>query len=142
MSQIITLFKDYYAEFGQASAQHLSDLYCADIVFKDPLHELSGLEQLKGYFSSMNNGLELCDFVFDESCCVDNGGVAWLKWTMNYRHKKLASGKPLSLEGASVIRYQEKITYHEDFYDLGAMIYQQVPVLGFVVKKVNAKLIQ
>ena len=58
---------------------------------------------------------------------------------MHLQHKKLSANKTILLNGASFIRFDaEKINYHRDYYDLGALIYEQIPLLGAVVKKVRA----
>jgi hypothetical protein len=59
---------------------------------------------------------------------------------MHYRHPKIKAGTPQILNGATLIKYEDKVNYHEDFYDMGAMIYQHIPLLGFVVKTLNAHL--
>lgn len=38
------------------------------------------------------------------------------------------------------IRFTDRIFYHEDFYDLGAMIYQHVPVLGRIIRFINQRI--
>ena len=45
---------------------------------------------------------------------------------MHYAHRKIAKGKALSLAGATQIKFTHTISYHEDFYDLGAMVYQHI----------------
>ncbi len=34
----------------------------------------------------------------------------------------------------------DSIIYHKDYYDLGEMVYEHVPILGFVIKKIKGKL--
>lgn len=38
------------------------------------------------------------------------------------------------------IRFSDRIFYHEDFYDVGAMIYQHVPVLGRIIRFINQRI--
>ena len=42
-------------------------------------------------------------------------------------------------EGVSKLEFNEKIYKHQDFYDLGAMLYEHIPVLGSLVKIIKTK---
>jgi hypothetical protein len=59
---------------------------------------------------------------------------------MHYAHPSLANGKPLVLNGGTLIKFNAQITYHEDYYDMGAMVYQHIPVIGWAVNKINARI--
>ena len=56
---------------------------------------------------------------------------------MHYAHRKIAKGKALSLAGATQIKFTHTISYHEDFYDLGAMVYQHIPIIGLGIHKLR-----
>ena len=101
-------------------------------------HRLQGIDALQGYFDSFCANGTHYRFVFINEM-VDYQ-QAFLQWQMHYSHPKLANGTALLLNGATLIKFTHQITYHEDFYDMGAMIYQHLPLLGFVVKKINARL--
>ncbi len=62
---------------------------------------------------------------------------------MHLSHKRLNGGKPITLDGNSVITLDpqtKQAIYHRDYFDLGEFIYEQVPVLGFVIRKLKAYL--
>jgi hypothetical protein len=44
------------------------------------------------------------------------------------------------VRGVTLIRFTDRIYYHEDFFDLGAMLYQHVPVLGSVIRYLNNRM--
>lgn len=141
--QLIDNFKQYYQAFDQHSIDRLDNIYAQEIVFSDPLHQLYGLDEVKAYFSAMCKGLTHCHFEFlQETVTQDN---AWFKWIMHYQHPKLRKGALLKLKGASFIGYsQEKqhITAHEDFYDMGNMLYEHTPVLGSGVRWLKQQLLK
>ena len=60
-------------------------------------------------------------------------------WKMTLETDKLNSGKPIVVEGNSVIRFGSngKAIYHRDYFDMGAFVYENIPGLGFVVKKIK-----
>ncbi|WHI49643.1 hypothetical protein P3339_14310 [Microbulbifer sp. MLAF003] len=39
-----------------------------------------------------------------------------------------------------MVRFSDKVFYHEDFYDMGAMVYEQVPLLGSLIRKIKSRL--
>jgi len=46
------------------------------------------------------------------------------------------------LDGISVIRFDEEdlVVYHRDYFDVGAMVYEHVPVVRFFVRQVKKRL--
>jgi hypothetical protein len=61
-------------------------------------------------------------------------------WQMTFSHPRLRRGKALKVRGMTLIRFTDRIYYHEDFYDLGAMLYQHIPLLGTAVRHINRRL--
>lgn len=131
-------FKQIYKTFSSATPAQLPRLYHPSIIFKDPIHELKGLAALADYFASFCNQGTQYRFEFTNE--VISHDQAFLQWKMHYAHPSLANGKPLLLNGGTLIKFNAQIIYHEDFYDMGAMIYQHIPLLGWAVKKINARI--
>ena len=60
--------------------------------------------------------------------------TAFVTWTMRFAHAQLRGGKPILVDGVSQLDIAgDKIVRQRDYYDMGAMIYENVPLLGFVV---------
>ena len=142
-------FVNFYQAFSVESIANLGDLYAEDVVFVDPIHQVSGLESLKEYFLHLCDGdgdsyFAITDVITSGELNATVSGVgersAFIRWQMTYNHPSLSGGKSLKLVGGSMVRFGERITYQEDFYDVGQMIYQHIPVLGWAVKKVKKHL--
>lgn len=129
--------RELYLQFDPTMLDNLSDVYAENIYFCDPLHEVSGLWELRRYFAAAMEGLEECRFEFHHSLELPGRGEAVLFWTMHYRHRKLAGGKLLSLPGNSHVRFAEKVHYHRDYYDVGAMLYEKLPLVGAVIRHIK-----
>ncbi|MCL4410601.1 MAG: nuclear transport factor 2 family protein, partial [Gammaproteobacteria bacterium] len=90
------------------------------------------------------HGLEnalTCRFAIEQTM-VDRE-QAFLVWQMRLQHEKLAGGREIQVPGTSHLLFAEednRIKEHVDYYDLGAMVYEHVPLLGWVVGKVRTKL--
>lgn len=62
---------------------------------------------------------------------------------MTFSHPKLQQGKQRTLDGCTQLIIdieQQRIIYHRDFFDLGAMLYEGLPVLGRVIKLIKVRL--
>ncbi len=114
----------------------LRNTYTDQVNFIDPVKSITGLENLTTYFSNLYKQVSHCQFTL--SNYIFNDQKVSLEWVMSLQHKKISNNKEILLEGASFIQFSgEKITYHRDYYDLGALVYERIPVLGSVVKKVR-----
>jgi hypothetical protein len=65
---------------------------------------------------------------------------AALYWTMSFCHPKLNQGSEIVVEGHSYLVEQDnKVIKHRDYLDVGAMLYEHIPLLGSVVKTVKRR---
>jgi hypothetical protein len=66
----------------------------------------------------------------------------YVQWQMNFSHPRLKGGKTIVVDGASYLRFNEagKVSYHRDYFDLGAMLYEQLPLLGRIIVAVKRRL--
>jgi hypothetical protein len=134
---VLEHFKDYFRFLHQSDLSRLREIYADRIVFKDPVHDIRGLVELEDYFTSMCADLSDCRFEYlDEVVGVD---AAYIKWVMHFRHPRLRN-RLISVRGVSHLKFSDKIEYHEDFYDMGAMLYEQLPVLGNVTRWLRLRL--
>ena len=140
MYSVVDAFKRFYGEFGQASIASLADVYCSDVVFTDPIHIIQGLDKLSDYFNNICGDLSECRFEFINE--VVGPGHACFKWEMYYRHPRIKNNQPIQLTGASFIEYSDKVDSHEDFYDMGAMLYEHIPVMGSAIRMIKSKMAQ
>jgi len=135
----IEQFKQLYHQFDRATLAQLHEVYSPAIRFKDPVHQLDGLDALTNYFEHFCSADNNYQFEFTNELITAN--QAFFQWTMHYTHPQLQHGARLQLEGGSLIKFDQHIYYHEDFYDMGAMIYQHLPIMGWLVKKINARIV-
>jgi hypothetical protein len=137
-NQLIDRFKQSYQDMTAMDLSRLDQLYTTNLQFKDPVHEVRGLVAMQDYMAAMISGVSECRFEFLDQIATDN--TAYIKWNMYFRHPKLAAGKLLKVRGVSQINFAERIYYHEDFYDMGAMVYEHVPVIGGVTRRLKRRL--
>lgn len=125
-------FVDNYQQLSIDNLQRLANIYHQDIVFIDPMHQLNGFDHLASYFKSLFLRLSYCQFHI-EHVIVQNDQAA-IYWQMSYTHPRLNSGAMVTVQGSSHIKgVNDKVIYHRDYIDLGAMLYEQLPLLGRVI---------
>jgi hypothetical protein len=61
---------------------------------------------------------------------------------MVMRHPRLRKGSPVTVEGLSRLEFdaEEKVKLHRDYFDLGEMLYENLPLIGMVVTSIKKRL--
>lgn len=133
-------FLTIYNNLNHKNLHLLRDIYRPDIHFIDPAHEICGLDNLTDYFFVLYENLRSIDFIFHDVVKVDN--AAYLQWQMTFRHKKFSGGSPVAVDGTTFLQFDHEhlVYYHRDYFDLGAMIYEQLPLLGRLIKVIKGRL--
>lgn len=131
-------FKDFYRSPGVTTLENIQRVYTQDVEFRDPAHALHGRLAVKNYLRSLYTNTKYIRFEYLEEQIAEN--TATIVWQMSFSHSRLNGGEPVEVRGVTLIRFTDRVYYHEDFFDLGAMLYQHVPVLGSVIRYINRRL--
>lgn len=131
-------FVDIYQRLNTDNLTLLSSIYHEDVIFIDPLHQVEGVSALHQYFEGLYENLSQCDFVIHE--VIVDGNQAAIYWHMAYKHPKLNKGKEVFVSGNSRLTGEDdQVIYHRDYLDVGTMLYEQLPVIGRIIKWIKAK---
>jgi len=118
--------------------ERVRQFYSVNIVFEDPLVELTGIEALTKYYSNLYR--HLIAIKFDIPKVQFDGRDAFALWTMELRHKRLNGGSTVHVPGMSHLTFEgHQATYHRDYFDLSTMVYEQIPLVGPVVRFLKEK---
>ncbi|WP_421216670.1 nuclear transport factor 2 family protein [Aeromonas enteropelogenes] len=140
MDEPLARFVALYQQLDRQQLHRLSEVYADEVIFIDPAHRIEGLAALSDYFAALYQRLAYCRFVITSQ--QQQGRQAWLGWTMTFSHPRLRGGKPVTVEGATRLELDEqgKVCLHRDYFDLGAMLYEQLPLLGSLVRTIKGRL--
>ncbi len=129
-----------YKDLSSDNLHLLQNVYSSDIQFIDPAHEISGLDKLTEYFSALYQNVISIDFDFKDA--VQQHNSCYLQWDMTFRHKSLAGGKTILVSGTTFLRFNDdhKVYFHRDYFDLGEMLYENLPLLGRLVTTIKGRL--
>ena len=133
---IIEKFKDYFTQLDFDNDAVLSEIYSNDVVFTDPIHEIRGIEKLNIYFNKLNDNLLEGSFQFTEESTV--GDKAYLSWEMKLKLKR--PSKTVKASGISVLTIEEKIIKQRDYFDAGELFYENIPILGGIIRFLKKKI--
>lgn len=138
---VIDRFTDFYQNVNNESLKQLGQIYAEQILFVDPVVEHQGLVALDTYFKNLMENTTSCHC--DIQNIVTQKDKHMVTWEMNFTHPKLNSGRNVQVQGVTELRTSEdRIVYHRDYYDMGQMIYEQVPLLKNVVNSLKRRLAQ
>jgi len=129
----------FYRHLDTAQLAKLPEIYHRQAVLVDPVGRHEGIDTLRLYFEQLLAQTHYCRFDIQHQLSTDDETM--LFWRMIYSHPRLKKGKELVLDGNSHLRFSEnRVIYQRDYYDLGAMLYEHIPLLGRVVKAVKSRL--
>ncbi len=129
----------FYSELNKENLGRLEDIYAQNVVFEDAAHRIEGYNALLTYFQNLYKNVDRCQFDIAEK--HQSGGTGFLTWTMRLQHPNLAGGNQVSVKGISHLRFvDDKVIYHRDYFDMGEMLYENLPLLGSVIRKIKQRL--
>ncbi|MDO6566154.1 nuclear transport factor 2 family protein [Alteromonas sp. 1_MG-2023] len=137
---VLDRFSSMYADICQITLEDLASIYAVNVTFIDPITTHHGLGDVQHYFSHLLEQAERCEFDIAMIAPVESNSITHLvNWTMTLKLKQ--SDKLITLDGNTQLTVQDDmIVYHKDYYDLGEMVYEHIPLLGFFVKKIKKRL--
>ena len=138
MHPIIFEFCRFYRDLDQNPLSMLKDIYSADMKFCDPVHRIQGIQPFTQYFEELMQQVKSCSF--DIKQINETECTAFVRWDMHLQHPRLKGGDLIIVEGVSYLEFDGKITSHQDYFDLGAMLYEHLPIMGRVIKYIKTSL--
>ena len=139
MSVFLQRFAQSFSTLDANRLGALEELYTPDVQFRDPLHSLNGLPALRQYFGQMYAGVQDLHYEFQgfDEAGPDQG---YLRWTLCFRHPRLAGGAVIQVEGCSYLRWRERVYLHHDYFDAGALLYEHLPLMGRLIALLKRRL--
>lgn len=138
--EVVERFQDLYHNLNRDTCDTgiIEAVYDLDLLFEDSFHRLESRQQFIDYCESLYENVQSISFDFHDAWISDND--AMLTWTMRYRHPRIKGGAEVSIEGSSLIRFNNKVYYHRDYFDGGEMLYENLPILGRLIKQLKKRM--
>ena len=131
----MTAVADFFNEMTPAKLERLGDIYGPGIEFHDPIHDASGLSQLRGVLSNRFNQMTAVRLNVVDAHGDDRTG--FLLWSATYQHR----GSERVIHGTSHFKFAHdgRISAQHDHWDASFALYGELPVLGWVMRIIHRR---
>jgi SnoaL-like domain len=133
----VQLFQRAFRELRPETPFPYEQLYAPDVIFEDPLHRADGLAALRRHFERLNANLRVCHFEYGPAFVEADEAV--LSWTMKLELRR-GPRQPVVVSGMTHVRFGDRVSYQRDHFDAGALVYEHVPLLGWLIRLLKRRL--
>lgn len=153
---VIQKFESFYTNLASMKIEELASIYSDNVTFIDPIAAHSGIKTVESYFSKLLENAKYCTFIIHSvQKASDLNTIAGdhiesdkdsktnfvVNWEMAFTSERINKGRPIKVDGITQLKVVDnKIIYHRDYYDLGQMVYENVPLLGRIIKRIKRTL--
>lgn len=132
----------WFETLSPQSVARTGEFYAPEAHFRDPFNDVHGVERIARIYAHMFEQVSEPRFAVIERHLKENsgGGSALLLWEFSFRSRPGAA--VTSVRGTTHLRFdaQGRVSAHHDYWDPAGALYEQVPLLGTLLRWVRAKL--
>ena len=136
MRQRYAEIASWFERLQPAMLDSIGDIYAPDAAFTDPFNDVRGVESVRLVYEHMFASLEAPRF--NVSAMVIESDQAFMTWSFDFR----LGAKPYSIVGCTHFRLDAagRIILHRDYWDAAREVYEHIPLLGAVLRKLRRRL--
>ena len=137
----IERFVDFISRLSEENIRAKArKVYAADAYLNDTLKESIGIDRIEAYFIETARAAEEITARVED--VAESGGNYYFRWTMNVRFKKFKKGETVRSIGMSHIRFNSagQVVLHQDYWDSGSNLFEHIPVVGWLIRRIKARL--
>ena len=133
--------KDIFNRVNKDNMHLVSEFYDQDAIFQDPIHQIKGVKVIEEYYRGLYKNVDSIRFEYKN--LSESEDLVTMEWILHLRVPVLNGGKPMTLDGVSLLKFggsQGKVIFHRDYFDMGEFIYEKIPVLNSILKLIKNKM--
>ncbi len=131
MNRIVQKYIKCYENINLSSAKEIMEYLDEDFYFSDPFNSIKGKDGFKSLFDDILKKIKNPKFKIINFS--QNKSVFFIKWSFSGTYKK-----KFSFKGVSEIEIKNNlIIKHIDYWDSGKNFYCEIPLIGFLFKKIH-----
>jgi hypothetical protein len=136
MSAHVARYIAFFEGMTRSSLAGLGDVFTDSAHFIDPFNDARGIANIRRVFEHMYETVETPRFIVTEHVYTDP--ICYLRWTFTFSTR----GRPQKIDGVSRVQFDAdgKAAEHIDFWDPSRQLYERIPVLGKILKRVRRQL--
>jgi outer membrane murein-binding lipoprotein Lpp len=139
---VISRFETFSGDISASNITNkLSQVYAADIYFRDPFKEIHGLSDFQAYL--LRDSASVTQYKLDWQDVGKSDGDYYFRWVMTVKLKRDSRHKPPTQTcGVSEIRFgaDGKVIYEQDYFDAASFLYERLPILGGEIRFIKKRL--
>lgn len=128
----------YVRLWEEMTAPHIETLpalVTPDVHFTDPFNDLRGVDALRRVMLKTLDDLPELNFVVTHKAWM--GDLCLMRWDFDARTK---GGWPLAIIGMSELTFAgDRVARHIDHWDAGKQFYEQLPVIGGILRLIRRR---
>jgi steroid Delta-isomerase len=124
----------FFENLAPDSLPTIDNYYTEDTYFRDPFNEFNSCSKLEAVFADMFHRLNNPKFTVTQIIAQENQCV--LIWDFDFAIKSYQPNKSKRIHGSSHIRFAAdgRANYHRDYWDAAGELYEQLPVVGAMMR--------
>ncbi len=137
----IKKFEAFLSDFSSKNfRENTQKVYSPEAYFNDTLKEIHGSAAIEAYLIKTADGIESAQVKILD--VASHGEEHYFRWQMDIQLKKYRKGETFSSTGISHIRFNSdgQVVYHQDYWDSGSNLFQHVPALGWMIRRIKSHL--
>lgn len=130
------LIARWFEQLSPESLTKIESIYAKHARFVDPFNDLQGIESVRKVYAHMFESLDNPRFLVTR--IASTGPLGFMTWTFSFSCR----GRAQSIEGCTQFELDVEglIILHLDYWDAAKQVYEQIPVLGSVLRMLRRKL--
>lgn len=128
---------DWFEALSPETLSSIDTVYDAQSLFRDPFHDIQGIEKIKAVYQHMFDGLDTPRFKVTR--IVEQGDESFMTWIFTFALK----GKPYEITGCTHFTLDPVsllVIVHRDYWDAAQELYEKLPVLGWFLRRLRRML--
>lgn len=129
----------YFEKLAPDNLDRLNTVMTEDIHFVDPFNDVVGLDRVQKIFRHMYSSLETPHFTVTHAAMAEGSKPrGMIRWELD----SLLNGKPYSIVGMSELGFAAdgRVNEHIDHWDASQQFYARLPVIGWLLALIRARL--
>jgi SnoaL-like protein len=132
---------EFFSALNGDNLPLIDTFYDQAVEFSDPLGRGSDRLQLHRHYGRIFKHISRMRYEFGPVTAA--GGQVSTQWNLFFHHAKLNGGREIALRGATWLEFggaEDKVIRFHEYFDVGELAYEHLPVLGFIIRKVKKSL--
>ena len=141
-TETISTFTDFLSKLGsKKTGVRAGQLYASELHFSDALMMTRDRDRVVEHFQGLVDAGTAVQVEILQTLVSD--ADVYLIWSMQAEFTPVRQSVISDTIGVTHLRFNEagRVVLHQDFWDTGLGLYQQIPVLGRVIKSINRRFV-